>query len=500
MIPLRINRITVELYDFGTALDSEGISLYHQKQNVMKKFIFTSVLALLLAGGTALSAQNYPKEYLGLPGDNLNLYAVMDLFRESATLEIFEKSLNDPDKMINNLDLNGDQYVDYLIVKDYLDGRVHNIVISAAINATEYQDVAVFTVEKFNNGSVQIQLIGDEALYGRNYIIEPNYAETPNPGYKGNTGNTGTGQVVTTTYYQVAAWPAIRYIFLPTYVIWHSPWHYGYYPAYWSYWRPHYWHYYYGYHYNWHSHYYGYYRSCNHYRYNRYHDYYHKSVRHHSPRVASGIRSGNYKSTYSRPEEQSRGQNHYDRVYGSRNSNTGGTATPGNQSGTSGRRGVDNTNAPNNAPSVRESGNRPSTSASSRNSVSGNTRSNSAAPAVRETRTESREAMPKRSDASAPARSPEVRSERKSATPATRNAPAPRVNTNETKRGASASKGSSSAPSAKSGSQVSSRSQTSNSGNSGSRSGVKSSSPGTSRATPPSGSSSRGSSRQGSSR
>ena len=153
----------------------------------MKKLIITSVLALLLAGVGTIKAQENPEEYLGLPGDNLNLYAVMDLFQKSETLEGFERDLNAENTRINNLDLNGDNLVDYIMVSDYVDGNVHNIVLRVALNQKEYQDVAVFTVQKFGNGEVQIQLIGDEALYGRNYIIEPNYAETPNPGYTGRT-------------------------------------------------------------------------------------------------------------------------------------------------------------------------------------------------------------------------------------------------------------------------------------------------------------------------
>jgi hypothetical protein len=282
----------------------------------MKKLILTPVLALLIALGSAQTAQNYPEEYLGLPGDNLNLYAVMDLFRDSETLEAFEKSLNDPDKVINNLDLNNDKYVDYISVHDYVDGNVHNIVMRVALNNKEYQDVGVFTVEQFRDGSVQIQLVGDEALYGKNYIIEPNYAETPNPGYKGNTSAKAKNvKVVTTTYYHVAAWPVVRYIYLPTYVVWRSPWYYGYYPVYWSSWSPYYWHYYYGYHYNWYNHYYAYYRPWPHHRCHRYHTYYYTGVRHHSTTVVVYGREGKYKSTYSRPEELSRGQNHYhDRV------------------------------------------------------------------------------------------------------------------------------------------------------------------------------------------
>ena len=37
-----------------------------------------------------------------------------------------------------------------------------------------------------------IQLTGDEALYGRDYIVEPIADETPNPGYNGNYVRTTT--------------------------------------------------------------------------------------------------------------------------------------------------------------------------------------------------------------------------------------------------------------------------------------------------------------------
>ncbi|HOF21010.1 MAG TPA: hypothetical protein PLO24_07130, partial [Bacteroidales bacterium] len=156
----------------------------------MKKLIFTPILALLIAAGTTASAQDFPEEYLGLPGDNLNLYAVMKLFQESETLEGFERSLNDENSRINNLDLNGDNLIDYITVHDYVDGDVHTIVLRVALSRNEFQDVAVFTVQKFRDGSVNIQLVGDEALYGKNYIIEPIYNETPNPGYTGRASAT----------------------------------------------------------------------------------------------------------------------------------------------------------------------------------------------------------------------------------------------------------------------------------------------------------------------
>ena len=131
----------------------------------MKKFIIICILAALFAAGTTLMAQDKQEDYLGLPGDNLNLYAVMKLFQQSKTLEEFERILNDEKSNINNLDLNGDNMVDYIKVFDDVDGDVHNIVLQVAVSPKENQDVAVFTVQRFNNGQVQLQLTGDEELY-----------------------------------------------------------------------------------------------------------------------------------------------------------------------------------------------------------------------------------------------------------------------------------------------------------------------------------------------
>lgn len=288
----------------------------------MKKFGIAMVMSMMLASFTGLLAQYQREGYLGLPGDNLNLFAVMKLFQESETLEGFERSLNDENNNINNLDLDGDNRVDYISVFDNVDGNVHNIILQVAITRREFQDVAVFTVIRDARGNVEIQLIGDEALYGRNYIIEPNMAdarETPNPGYTGNV------TVVRTTAYEIAAWPLIRFMFLPTYVVWHSPWYYGYYPPYWSTWHPYYWHYYYGYHSHWNDYYYGHYRPCDYYRYSNYHTHYYSSRRSYSPHVSSRIEAGSYKKTYSRPDQQRNGEALYNRRYLGQNTRTSGS-------------------------------------------------------------------------------------------------------------------------------------------------------------------------------
>ena len=60
---------------------------------------------------------------LGLPGDNLDLYAVLNIFQQSKTIEDFEKTLNLKETGINNLDLDLNDTVDFVKVVTKQDAR-----------------------------------------------------------------------------------------------------------------------------------------------------------------------------------------------------------------------------------------------------------------------------------------------------------------------------------------------------------------------------------------
>jgi len=110
---------------------------------------------------------------LGLPGDDLDLYAVLDLFQNSKTIEAFEKSLNEEKTGIVNLDLNEDGNADFIKVVTEKDGDNYLFVLQDDISEKETQDVAVISVSKDSAGKVTMQIIGDETLYGKDYVIEP---------------------------------------------------------------------------------------------------------------------------------------------------------------------------------------------------------------------------------------------------------------------------------------------------------------------------------------
>lgn len=276
----------------------------------MKNLLLIVLSALMLWTGNKAFAQA-EEEKLDLPGDNLNLYAVLKLFQESETLEGFERKLNEEDSEINNLDLNGDDQTDYIRVEDNVEGNLHTISLKVAVSEREDQDVAAFYVEKKDDGEIWIQLVGDEDLYGKDYIIEPNsqsgtVTETPNPGYSGNREVQPANAQQNVTY--VSNWPVIQFIFVPRYVIWRSPWRWHYYPSYWRPWRPRYWHYYYGYHYHWHYYYNGHFRRWPSYRNPVWHThYYGGNFRSRSVIVHTRYTRGDYRATYSRPSAARQG-------------------------------------------------------------------------------------------------------------------------------------------------------------------------------------------------
>lgn len=143
--------------------------------------------------------------------DNLDLQAVASIFGDSRDLEDFERRLNDPSMQISNLDLNGDNRVDYLRVIEVTEGYTHLIVLQSVLGPDTFQDVATIEVERDRNNNVRVQVVGDVYMYGPNYIYEPVYVARP---------------VIFDVFW------------VSSYRPYYSPWYWGYYPTYYSYWAP----------------------------------------------------------------------------------------------------------------------------------------------------------------------------------------------------------------------------------------------------------------------
>lgn len=143
--------------------------------------------------------------------DNLDLRAIASIFGEAYNLEDFENKINDPKAQISNLDLNNDNYVDYLRVIESVEGNAHLIIIQSVLEKDIYQDIATIEVEKDRNNNIQVQVVGNTYMYGENYIYEPVYVHRP---------------VIYTSFWS------------HNYRPYYSSWHWNYYPNHYYAWNP----------------------------------------------------------------------------------------------------------------------------------------------------------------------------------------------------------------------------------------------------------------------
>ncbi|MBK8621632.1 MAG: hypothetical protein IPN79_07680 [Saprospiraceae bacterium] len=184
-----------------------------------------------------ISAQENRDIETGMPGDHFSLEGALTLFQQADSPENFEKSLNTEDNHINNLDLNEDGEVDYIKVNAWTEKEVHVFVLQVAVSETENQDIATIQLEKTGKEEAQIQIIGDEEIFGEETIVEPSdegsikendVRRGPNPGLSDDN------YIVVNVW----TWPSVRFVYTPGYRPWISPWRWRVYPKWWRPWRP----------------------------------------------------------------------------------------------------------------------------------------------------------------------------------------------------------------------------------------------------------------------
>jgi hypothetical protein len=194
------------------------------------KLAFT-ILASALLVGSVYAQTNSVQDSTGLPGDHFSLEGALEMFKKAGSPEEFEKLVNTEDNKVNNLDLNGDGDIDYIKVIDKKEGDAHAFILQAAISETENQDIAVVELEKNGNNDAVLQIVGDEDIYGESKIVEPT-----------EVSNTAQPTATSNMVVNVWVWPAVRYVYAPSYTVWASAWGWRARPLWWHPWRPLRWH------------------------------------------------------------------------------------------------------------------------------------------------------------------------------------------------------------------------------------------------------------------
>ena len=92
-------------------------------------------------------------------------------------------------------------------------GDAHVIVLQVPLGANEFQDVATIEVEKNGEENFNLQVRGNEVIYGVDYYVAP-------------------------VAVHIHTWPIIPWIFRPVYHPYRSTFYFGFYPSWWHPWHP----------------------------------------------------------------------------------------------------------------------------------------------------------------------------------------------------------------------------------------------------------------------
>jgi hypothetical protein len=139
--------------------------------------------------------------------DGLDLKAVGELLKKADSAEELEKLLNSPAQGVNNLDLDADGKVDYISVTEYGNDKVKGFSLTTQPASGETQELATIEVEKVSDSEGEMQIRGNEQIYGSNHYYHSHFGFTD--------------------------FLIMSYLFSP-HRFYSSPWGYGAYPSYYS--------------------------------------------------------------------------------------------------------------------------------------------------------------------------------------------------------------------------------------------------------------------------
>ncbi|MDX9747318.1 MAG: hypothetical protein RBT57_02330 [Paludibacter sp.] len=145
----------------------------------MKRYLAILLVTAFAAGSTQHSSAQLSVNVRYNYHEFLDLQAVATAFSQSRTISDFEYILNDNRNRISNLDLNNDGYIDYLRIEQYSEYDEHVIEVQAVLGRNYYQTVATLYIWRDRYNNEQIQIVGHESIYGRDYIIEPVFRRRP---------------------------------------------------------------------------------------------------------------------------------------------------------------------------------------------------------------------------------------------------------------------------------------------------------------------------------
>jgi hypothetical protein len=113
--------------------------------------------------------------------DNFDLQRVGNLFERSDSPQQFESYINDPDYGVNNLDLNGDGYVDYISVREFDDrgDGERGLSLFSRFGPDLIQEIATILLyrDEPNYPGARVLVRGNDQIYGDSNYYEGNWVD-----------------------------------------------------------------------------------------------------------------------------------------------------------------------------------------------------------------------------------------------------------------------------------------------------------------------------------
>jgi hypothetical protein len=176
----------------------------------------------------------------GKAGEDFDLEALAGIIEKVSNFEELEKAINDPANDINNLDLDKNNEVDFVLIQEEADGDTHVAYLRVALSQETFQEIATIEIEKLSSTTASFQIVGDETLYGKDYILEPDGGIVDISGYSDPAPSGGEGGP--SPYYFVPP-PAVHVTLVvgcyhPGYVVYVTPYGFMVAPAWYHPWHP----------------------------------------------------------------------------------------------------------------------------------------------------------------------------------------------------------------------------------------------------------------------
>ncbi|NOY57865.1 MAG: hypothetical protein GXO75_02895 [Calditrichaeota bacterium] len=132
-------------------------------------FFLIVIMSLCNKRETKVARYNVNVQTVTSSAEGLDLKAVGELVKKAKDAKSLEKMLNSPSSGVNNLDLNEDGKADYISVTEYGNDKVKGFSLTTQPSPGETQEIATIEIEKTSDSNAEMQIHGNEQIYGRNY-------------------------------------------------------------------------------------------------------------------------------------------------------------------------------------------------------------------------------------------------------------------------------------------------------------------------------------------